>query len=217
MLYCQWDNMNSTRNLILKTLKSRGPTPIAELAMALGVSTVSIRHHLTSLQAEGLIAAGEARHGVGRPHLVYSLTQAGMERFPTRYMRLSGRLLEELKATLPPDQIEAMFTRIAESIVADNAHRLAGKSLDEKMALLVELLGDEGFMAAWNVAGQNWQLTEYNCPYFLIGQKHPEICRMDEALISQVLSLPVEKNTCLLDGDARCTFTITPTPIALEG
>ncbi|MER3514873.1 MAG: hypothetical protein C4310_11235, partial [Chloroflexota bacterium] len=49
---------------------------------------------------------------------------------------------------------------------------------------------------------------EYNCPYFLIGQRHPEVCRFDQSLISTVLDAPVEKDTCLLNGDSCCTFTI---------
>ncbi len=202
--------MSGTKELILSLLKSKGPTSIAELAAELGVTPVSIRHHLSSLLAEGLIAGEEVRHRVGRPHLVYSLTDAGQEHFPARYVRLSRRLLDELKATLEPDQIGAMFTRMATGIVADNADRLEGKSLEQKMALLVELLGEEGFMAAWNVVGERLELTEYHCPYLRIGQRHPEVCRIDHTLISQVLELPVERNACLLDGDDHCTFTIVP-------
>jgi hypothetical protein len=38
-------------------------------------------------QMEGLVEGQEERHGVGRPRLVYVLTDEGMEHFPTRYMR----------------------------------------------------------------------------------------------------------------------------------
>jgi predicted ArsR family transcriptional regulator len=209
--------MNSTRETILSTLKSSGPSTIVDLVASTGVTTVSVRHHLSSLQADGLVRAEEARHGVGRPHLVYSLSEAGLEQFPARYVRFSGRLLDELKSTLATEDVEAMFTRIAENIVADNAHRLAGKSLEEKMALVVELLGEEGFMAAWTVAGQNYKLTEYNCPYLHIGQKHPEVCRIDHTLISQALALPVQRSACLLEGDEHCTFTISPDAVLVRG
>jgi predicted ArsR family transcriptional regulator len=101
--------------------------------------------------------------------------------------------------------------------VADNSHRLAGKSLEEKIGLVVDLLGEEGFMAAWKVAGERYQLTEYNCPYLQIGQRHPEVCRIDHTLISQALAVPVERNTCLLEGDEHCTFTITPDSLVVIG
>ena len=209
--------MNTTRESILSTLKAQGSATIAELAAAVGLTTVSIRHHLSGLLAEGLIVAEEERHCIGRPRMVYSLTEAGMERFPAKYVRLSGRLLDELKSTLATEDVEAMFTRIAASIVADNAHRLTGKSLEEKMALVVDLLGEEGFMAAWKVAGERYQLTEYNCPYLRIGQRHPEVCRIDQTLISQALAVPVERSSCLLEGDEHCTFTITPDTLAVTG
>jgi len=172
---------------------------------------------MSGLQADGLVKAEEVRHGVGRPHLVYTLSEAGLEQFPARYVRFSGRLLDELKSTMASADVEALFTRIAETIVADNAHRLHGKSLEEKMALVVELLGEEGFMAAWTVAGQSYKLTEYNCPYLHIGQKHPEICQIDQTLIRQALAVPVSRSACLLNGDEHCTYTISPEAVLVSG
>src|SRR5215831_13680772 len=116
--------MSSTHDEILRTIRAQGRATIAELAERLGVTPVSVRHHLSSLQAEGLVQASEVRQGVGRPHLVYELTSAGQERFPARYARLSERLLDELKSTLPPHVLEEMFTRMAEGMVAEYASRL---------------------------------------------------------------------------------------------
>jgi predicted ArsR family transcriptional regulator len=53
------------------------------LAKAVEINSISVRHHLTNLLAEGLIQAQKKRHGVGRPRLVYSLTETGVEKFPT--------------------------------------------------------------------------------------------------------------------------------------
>lgn len=204
--------MNSTRDQILNTLKSRGQTTIADLAEGLGISPVSVRHHLSALLAQGLIRSAEVRHNAraGRPQLVYSLTDAALERFPAKYMRLSERLLDELKAALPPDAIERMFTRIAEEAVLEYAPRLTNKTLAEKMDVLVEILGAEGFMAEWNKAGERFSLTEHNCPYLRIGQRHPEVCAIDQTMIQHILQANVEKTTCVLNGAERCVFVITP-------
>ena len=203
--------MNTTRERILQTIKAHGQTTIADLAETLTISTISVRHHLSVLQAEGLVASTEVRHGVGRPHLAYSLTEAARERFPAKHaLRLSTRLLDELKLSLPAEAIESMFARMAEGIVAEYAAKLEGKSLEAKMELLVEMLGAEGFMARWNRTGETISLTEYNCPYLRLGQKHPEVCAMDHALISQVLAADVQKTTCVLDGAEHCVYVITP-------
>jgi DeoR family transcriptional regulator, suf operon transcriptional repressor len=63
--------MNSTRDRILQTLLNRPRSSINELAQAVDINAISVRHHLTNMQADGLVAAEEERHGVGRPRLVY--------------------------------------------------------------------------------------------------------------------------------------------------
>lgn len=202
--------MSSTHDEILRTIRARGRVTVAELAEGLGITLVSVRHHLSSLQAEGLVKSSEVRQGVGRPRLVYALTEAGQERFPARYARLSERLLDELKTTLPPQALEDMFARMAEGMVAEYAARLEGKSTEDKMALLIEMLGTEGFLAHWNRTGETISLTEYSCPYLRIGQRHPEVCAIDQSVIQQVLNVNVEKTTCVLDGADRCVFVISP-------
>ncbi len=202
--------MSSTHDEILRTIRARGRVTVAELAEGLGITLVSVRHHLSSLQAEGLVKSTEVRQGVGRPRLVYALTEAGQERFPARYARLSERLLDELKTTLPPQALEDMFARMAEGMVAEYAARLEGKSTEDKMALLIEMLGTEGFLAHWNRTGETISLTEYSCPYLRIGQRHPEVCAIDQSVIQQVLNVNVEKTTCVLDGADRCVFVISP-------
>jgi predicted ArsR family transcriptional regulator len=204
--------MHTTREHILHSVKARTQITIAELADELGISPVSVRHHIAALQADGLVQAAEVRRGVGRPHLEYSLTAAAHERFPAKYLQFSERLLDELKSSLPPDAIEAIFTRMAEGMVADYHQRLEGQPLEQKMELLVEMLGAEGFMAKWNRTGETISLTEYNCPYVRIGQRHPEICTIDQTVISQVLSADVEKTNCVLHGAEHCVFVIRPQP-----
>jgi predicted ArsR family transcriptional regulator len=207
--------MSTTRDEMLRLIKAHGQLAIADLAQQLSISAVSVRHHLSTLQAEGLVRATEVRHGVGRPHLAYSLTDAAHERFPARYLRLSDRLLDELKAALPPQALEDMFSRMADGMVAEYATRLQGKTIEEKMSLLIELLGTEGFLAHWNRTGETISLTEYNCPYLNIGQRHPEVCAIDQTVIRKMLNASVEKTTCVLNGAEACVFVITPPAVSV--
>ena len=47
--------------------------------------------------------------------------------------------------------------------------------------------------------------------YLHIGQTHPEICVIDQTLISKLLNLPTEKVKCILDGDKQCTYVVPDT------
>jgi len=89
--------MKSTKDKILQTLLRKPKITINEIAEGVGINPISVRHHLSNLEKEGLIDAEEERHGVGRPRLAYSLTQDGMEKFPTKYLQLTTRLLAQMK------------------------------------------------------------------------------------------------------------------------
>jgi DeoR family suf operon transcriptional repressor len=199
---------SETREIILKTLRTRGSCTVKDLADAAGISPVSVRHHLSSLQADDLIESEEVRHGVGRPRHVFSLTEDGYELFPTRYYRLTNRLLGELKETLTDSSVESLFSNVAASMAEDYGSQLEGLPLEQRLKRLVELLNEEGFNADIERQGDDVILRELSCPYFHVGQSHPEVCLIDQAFIARALSLPVERVRCLLDGDAHCAFTI---------
>jgi len=199
---------SETRETILRTMRARGHCTVKELAEAAGISPVSVRHHLSSLQAEGLIALEEVRHGVGRPHHVFSLTEEAHELFPTRYFRLTNRLLGEIKELMPVGSVEGLLTGVADAMAGDYANQLQGLPLEKRLRRLVELLDEEGFGAELERRGDEVVIRELSCPYYQIGQAHPEVCVIDQTFIAQALSLPVERVRCVLDGDAHCAFSV---------
>lgn len=208
--------MKSTRERILQTLLSHPRSTINELADAVSINAISVRHHLTSLQADGLVAAEEERHGVGRPRLVYFLTERGLERFPTNYFRLTNRLLDQMKETLPAATVNSLFSQMASNLASGYSQQIQTMSIEEKLNLIKDLLVEEGFSVEWEKQGEQYAIHEITCPYFHVGQSHPEVCTVDQTVISTVLSIPVEKINCVLRGDAHCTYLI-PRNMVTEG
>ncbi len=198
----------STREKILKTLAQHPGATVNDLAEAVGINAISVRHHLTNLQAEGLVRAEEERHGVGRPRLIYFLTEAGLEKFPTRYVKLVTRLLGQMKETLPSDVVHELFNKMAEELATDYDDELQGLSLEERLQVMTRLLAREGFTVEWEKQGASYLIHEISCPYYKVGQDHPEICTMDQALISRMLAIPAEKVQCILSGDKYCTYVV---------
>lgn len=197
-----------TRETILKTLRTHGKCTIKELAEAADISPVSVRHHIANLQADDLVIVEESRKGVGRPLHLFSLSDKGAELFPGRYLRLTNRLLEELKDSLPEEQVHELFSSIASSMADSHLKELAGLPLDERLQGLLKLLSEEGFEAEIEYKDDHVLIRELSCPYFRIGVSHPEICTIDQTFIANALSVPVERVECLLDGDNLCTFSI---------
>jgi DeoR family suf operon transcriptional repressor len=205
--------MKSTKDKILQTLLRKPKITINQLAEAVGINPISVRHHLTNLQMEGLIAADEERHGVGRPRLVYSLTEDGMEKFPTKYFRLTTRLLTQMKETMPAPMVSQLFNQIAEDLASEYSSQVQGLSMEERLDFVKELLAQEGFTVEWEKKDGQYQIHEISCPYYQIGVAHPEVCMVDQTLISKMLALPASKVQCILDGDAHCTYVVQPASI----
>lgn len=200
----------TTREKILHTIKSLHTATVGELAEAADVSPVTVRHHLNALQANGKIEAEAIRREIGRPHYVYSLSEAGEELFPQKYFRLSSRLLEELKRQFAPEQVSEIFNGVVQTMIAEHRGQYERLPFEDKLDYLVGLLNQEGFLAKWEKVDDHYQLIEYSCPYQSIGESHTEVCTFDKGLILNVLESPVQQHSCMLQGDSCCEFTITP-------
>ncbi len=200
--------MKSTRDRILQALLRQPGRTINELADAVGINPISVRHHLTNLQVEGLVAAEEERHGVGRPRLVYALTADGLEKFPTRYLRLTTRLLAQMKESMPGPLVNKLFTQVADGLASEYADQMEGLDVEQRLEKVKALLADEGFTVEWERNGDQYHIHEISCPYFQIGVNHPEVCTVDQELISKMLALPAEKIQCVLNGSAHCTYVV---------
>lgn len=200
--------MKSTREKILLFLLKNPKSTINELADAVTINTISVRHHLNNLLADGLILAEEERHGVGRPRLVYSLSDEGLERFPSRYYRLTNRILSRFKESIPPEELQSIFKEIAKDIASNHRQSLKNLTLEGKLNLLQELLDEEGFNVEWEKNKDHFVIHEISCPYFHVAQSHPEVCSMDQTLISELLEIPANKMNCILSGDHHCSFII---------
>jgi DeoR family transcriptional regulator, suf operon transcriptional repressor len=202
-----------TREKIISMLKKKGKMTVSELADHFGITHIAIRHHLNALQKSNLVEGHEERHGIGRPHTVYQLTIAALERNSSNYFTFTNMLLKQLKQQLPTEMVERLFADIASQMAGDLAGQLEGFPLDQRLERLVAVMEKEGYMARIDTIGPNqYRLTELTCPYRKISLQHPEICLLDESLFSRVLGANVEKKSCIRTGSEECTFSICGEP-----
>jgi predicted ArsR family transcriptional regulator len=86
--------------------------------------------------------------------------------------------------------------------------------MEERLDLTKTLLAEEGFNVEWEKTGNQYQIHEITCPYLRIGKSHPEVCTVDQTLISKMLAVPAEKVQCILSGDAHCTYVVQAVAMA---
>jgi DeoR family suf operon transcriptional repressor len=200
--------MKSTRERVLQTLSTHPRSTIIEIAAEVGINAISVRHHLTHLQAGGLVAAEEERHGVGRPRMVYLLTENGMAHFPTGYLRLTNNLLDHLKLSVSPGELDGIFKSIADKLTSEYQPSLSHLNLEQKLELLTRVMAKEGFNIEWKHSGNQYEIREISCPFYRIGKNHPEVCLFDRTLISNILSISPEKIQIQHLDDSLCAFIV---------
>ena len=95
--------------------------------------------------------------------------------------------------------VSKLFNQIAEDLASEYSSQIQGLSMEERLDFVKELLAQEGFTVEWEKKGSDYQIHEISCPYYQIGVAHPEVCTVDQTLISKMLALPANKVQCILE------------------
>jgi len=197
-----------TRQAILKAIKLQGSATTDELGRELTISSVAVRQHLSSLEAEGKVTLTVERRGLGRPVHRYTLTEAGDEGFQRSYDRLGIDLLEAVRETQGEEGLATLLGIRRNRIVADVQSQLEGANLATRVEEAAKLQNDLGFMVTVNVDGDDLTLTEFNCAVCRVARKHAALCE-DELNLFRDFAGPgasVEREKHILLGDTACVY-----------
>jgi predicted ArsR family transcriptional regulator len=204
--------MQSTRQEILEILKEEGQATVEDLADRLELTPMTIRHHLNVLQAQNLVVTSKVRRlqKVGRPRLVYTLTDAADELFPQNYGNLARLIVGEVKETVGVEETEAILRRVAERLAEEAPPPTADQSFGERVAQVVDFMDEQGFLTRWEKTDEGYVLTNINCPYRRVTREHGEVCLMDTELLSRLLGVEPKRLSSQRDDDTPCAFLLVP-------
>jgi predicted ArsR family transcriptional regulator len=204
--------MQSTRQEILSILREEKQATVEDLAKQLELTPMTIRHHLNVLQAQSLVEASKVRRSkrVGRPRLVYTLTDTADDLFPQGYGRLARDLVTEVKETVGAEETEAMFRRIAERVADEAPPADEDQSFEDRLDQVSDFLEDQGFLSRWEETDEGYVLTNVNCPYRRVSRQHGEVCLLDTELIRRLLGVEPERLSSMRAGEATCAFVLHP-------
>ncbi|HSR31440.1 MAG TPA: DeoR family transcriptional regulator, partial [Anaerolineae bacterium] len=187
--------MQSTRQEILEIIKQERQATVEDLAERLELTPMTIRHHLNVLQAQNLVVASKVRRSkkVGRPRLVYTLTDAADELFPQSYGELARYLVSEVKETVGEDEAEAILRRVADRVARSAPAPIAGQTFEDRLTQVVDFMEEQGFISRWEETDQGYVITNLSCPYRLVTREHDEVCIMDTELLTQLLNVTPQR------------------------
>ena len=203
--------MQATRQEILDYLRRNRRATVKELDRHLGLTSTGVRQHLTVLEREGLVDAEEERGRVGRPALVYSLSERGDALYPKRYEQLANVLLEEVRELAGAQALQTLLKRVAERFAEPYRAGLEGKSTAERVAAAAQIIRDRGSEAECSKDGDDWLISQYTCPFPKVAGTNSCVCASDVEFVRQLVGADVRLSTSLLRGDRACTFRIRKT------
>lgn len=205
--------MADTTDRILHLLKTRGPQTAQDIARRFSISTVAARKQLGGLQDGGLVVFEEESVGVGRPRRIWSLSDAGHDRFPDAHEHLSLELIEAAREAFGDDGLERMIATRERATLATYADAMADcEGLRARVRKLTELRRQEGYMAECRPAGDGFLLVENHCPICAAASVCQGFCRAELEIFQAVLGpdVAVERTEHILAGARRCAYRITP-------
>jgi predicted ArsR family transcriptional regulator len=195
---------DSTRGRIVALLRGTMKT-VNELAEELELTDNAVRAHLLSLERDGLIKQSGIQRGTRKPHFAYQLTEEAEQLFPKAYDALLNQLIAVLKGRLTPPELEEVLREVGRSLAAAASGNNAGiESRIEKALAALEAIG-----GAARVEKENGKtvICSESCPLATAVAEHPEVCRLAETLLSEVIQLEVREQ-CDRSGTPRCSFEV---------
>jgi predicted ArsR family transcriptional regulator len=200
--------MQATRQQIVDHLRRQGRATVRELGESLGLTSTGIRQHLTVLERDGLVQASEERGHVGRPALVYSLTERGDALYPKKYDDLANILLEEVRGVAGSQAVQTLLKRVAGRFAEPYMDRVEGKALQDRVRETAQIIQERGCLAHFRRDGDDWLIEQYTCPFPNVARRNSGVCALDVEFIRLLVGVDARLSQSLLRHDASCTYRV---------
>ena len=195
----------STRGRIVLLLRKSAKT-VNDLVAELGLTDNAVRAHLLSLERDRLVEPGGTIKGFRKPHYLYRLTDESRHIFPKSYDSLLNRLLDVLKIKMSKPALGSVLHDVGKKI---GGSRTTGPklSLDKKVQEALKSLEELGGAAIAEKSDGGVTIKSESCPFADAVVEHPEICKVAESMISEIVGRSVNE-TCDRTASPKCRFVI---------
>ena len=198
---------------LLVALKKRQPLSAHDLGAQFGLTANALRRHLKALEDDGLVAFARQSRGVGAPVFRYSLSPAGEALFPSSYVESLAAALDLLRKEIGDDAVTGVLEAEWSRLVEDAGPVLRQLPLNERVALLAELLTSKGYMAETVVHpsapnAEGTRLRIHNCAMRDIVARFPEACAVEAKYVAVLLDAPMVRHRHRQDGCGCCEYGV---------
>jgi len=195
---------------VLAALKRRGEATAEELASTLGISPSAARQHLGALRSTGLVAARQERGQPGRPADRYRATELTEPLFVSADIDLSSEILRHVEEE-DPEIVNRVLDRRRRDLVDGAKHLLSGKSIDQRVLVLTELLDEQGYLAdSEKVDDEHYRINLHSCAIWPVASRYRQACSAElDFLRDAIPDAAAERVTHKTSGAHTCAYEIS--------
>jgi predicted ArsR family transcriptional regulator len=197
---------DSTRGRIVSLLRE-GASTVNELAEKVELTDNAVRAHLLTLERDGLVRQSGIQRGLRKPHFAYELTSEAQNLFPKAYDALLNQLITALKGRLPPKALEDVLREVGRSLAAPHSSDKSAGNLEARLQKALEVLKAIGGSPSVEREGDRLLIRSTGCPLAAAVVEHPEVCELAEALVAEIVGMPVREH-CNRGESPKCCFEL---------
>src|SRR5262249_8261620 len=168
----------------------------------------AVRSHLMSLERDGLVQEIGTRPGFRKPHVLYGLTGETAYLFPNAYGPLLRHVLSVIARRLSSQELRTSLREVGRTAAVEHLDQITGKTVNQRIEVALAALKALGGDASVQERDGKRLILGNGCPLSAATAHHPEACLIVEALLSEIIGIPV-KERCHHGEAPRCCFDIS--------
>ena len=199
----------SARLRVLNELKRTQAMCVADLAARLGMSYMGVKGVCLDLQKRGLLDTWRSPRPIGRPQMLYRLTERAHDLFPTTSNAMTLAVLVAAQKLFGVAAAEKLLLVAFREKFADYALRLKGDTLADRAKWLARLRDHDGHMSEC-LSDESGALSiiEHHSPILDLLREFPFIARLETEMFQRLLGVSARREETSVGGMFRAVFFI---------
>ena len=196
----------SQRLKIVNMLKRTHGLAVRELADRLGMSYMGVKDLCVDLEKRGFLDTWRQPQKVGRPLMLYRLTQRAHELFPTASNPMTIEILESAQKLFGPATAEKLLLTVFKNKTDFYKARIKGTTLAERAKWLARLRDHDGCMSDCESAEGTVRIVEHHSPILDVMRAFPIVEKLEGEMFARLLAAPVRREETSVSGLYCATF-----------
>ena len=191
----------SARLRALNELKRTQGLCVADLAERLGMSYMGVKGVCLDLEKRGLLDTWRQSTKVGRPLMLYRLTQRAHDLFPTASNEMTIEALEAARKLFGPTAPEKLLLVVFQKKTEQYLAKVKGDTLAERAKWLARVRDHDGHMSECETDDTGAvRIVEHHSPILDLLRAFPLVARLETELFQKILGVPVIREETTASG-----------------